>query len=235
MKENSREISIIKERILQYLDFKGISKYKFYQETGVTNGVLSQKNGISEENILRFLNYYTDISSEWLLTGKGEMLKGQTSEPAKGKNLIPLYEDVSTIGGHNSISAAVDGHMPANELIDAGDWFNDATAAIRHYGDSMMEYPSGCILALKLVQDKSQIILGANYCIETDEFRVTKRLQTCNDDSVFMAYSSNTETYPDGTPIHQPFAIPKASIRRLYLVLGYVVKQFSSGAVFIKK
>lgn len=176
-----------------------------------------------------------DISPEWLLTGKGEMLKGQTSEPAKGKNLIPFYEDVSTIGGHNSISAAVDGHMPANELIDAGDWFNDATAAIRHYGDSMVEYPSGCILALKLVQDKSQIILGANYCIETDEFRVTKRLQTCNDESVFMAYSSNTETYPDGTPIHQPFAIPKASIRRLYLVLGYVVKQFSSGAVFIKK
>ena len=176
-----------------------------------------------------------DISPEWLLTGKGEMLKGQTSEPAKGKNLIPFYEDVSTIGGHNSISAAVDGHMPANELIDAGDWFNDATAAIRHYGDSMVEYPSGCILALKLVQDKSQIILGANYCIETDEFRVTKRLQTCNDESVFMAYSSNTETYPDGTPIHQPFAIPKASIRRLYLVLGYVVKQLSSGAVFIKK
>ena len=176
-----------------------------------------------------------DISPEWLLTGKGEMLKGQTSEPAKGKNLIPFYEDVSTIGGHNSISAAVDGHMPANELIDAGDWFNDATAAIRHYGDSMVEYPSGCILALKLVQDKSQIILGANYCIETDEFRVTKRLQTCNDDSVFMAYSSNTEAYPDGTPIHQPFAIPKASIRRLYLVLGYVVKQLSSGAVFIKK
>ena len=229
---------MIKDRIIKLIEYKGIAKENFYAEIGMTSANFrgkAKESPLNSNAIENILSKIPDVNPEWLLTGKGEMLKGQTSEPAKGKNLIPFYEDVSTIGGHNSISAAVDGHMPANELIDAGDWFNDATAAIRHYGDSMVEYPSGCILALKLVQDKSQIILGANYCIETDEFRVTKRLQTCNDESVFMAYSSNTETYPDGTPIHQPFAIPKASIRRLYLVLGYVVKQFSSGAVFIKK
>ena len=71
-----REISIIKERILKYLDFKGVSKYKFYQETGITNGILSQPNGISEENLLKFLTYYKDISAEWLLTGEEPMLKG---------------------------------------------------------------------------------------------------------------------------------------------------------------
>lgn len=31
-----RNFSVIKERILQYLDFKGITKYKMYQETGIT-------------------------------------------------------------------------------------------------------------------------------------------------------------------------------------------------------
>jgi len=60
---------------LQYLENKGISKYEFYQKTGVSNGILSQKNGINEENILRFLNYFDDISPDWLLTGKGEMLR----------------------------------------------------------------------------------------------------------------------------------------------------------------
>lgn len=70
-----RENSILKERILQYLENKGISKYEFYQKTGVSNGILSQKNGINEENILRFLNYFDDISPDWLLTGKGEMLR----------------------------------------------------------------------------------------------------------------------------------------------------------------
>ena len=70
------EISILKERILQYLDNKGITKYEFYKNTGISNGILSQKNGLSEENQLRFLSYYTDINPTWLLTGKGEMLVG---------------------------------------------------------------------------------------------------------------------------------------------------------------
>ena len=75
-----RDFSIIKQKILQYLDFKGISKYKFYQETGATNGILSQTNGISEENILRFLSVYKDISAEWLMRGEGTMLKTDTPD-----------------------------------------------------------------------------------------------------------------------------------------------------------
>lgn len=51
-----REFSLIKRNILQYLDYKGVSKYEFYQKTGISNGVLSQKNGFSEENIMRFLS-----------------------------------------------------------------------------------------------------------------------------------------------------------------------------------
>ena len=82
-----REISIIKQRILQYLDFKRISKYQFYKKTGITNGILSQNNGISEDNLMRFLNYFSEISPDWLFYGRGEMLRavgavrGQESPP----------------------------------------------------------------------------------------------------------------------------------------------------------
>lgn len=68
-----RDFSILKQRILQFLDIKGITKYKFYQETGIANGILSQKNGLTEENIERFLSTYPEVSSEWFLRGKGEM------------------------------------------------------------------------------------------------------------------------------------------------------------------
>ena len=88
-----REFSNIKQKILQYLDFKGVSKYKFYQETGITNGILSQSNGISEENLLRFLSVYKDISAEWLLTGNGSMLKTPTaSEPPCNPVVTPLED-----------------------------------------------------------------------------------------------------------------------------------------------
>lgn len=77
-----REKSTIKENILKYLDFKGVSKYEFYQKTGVSNGVLTQKSGMSEENTLRFLSYYDDVNPEWLLTGRGDMLKKEQPEGA---------------------------------------------------------------------------------------------------------------------------------------------------------
>lgn len=80
-----RENSIIKKRILQYLEFKGISKYEFYQKTGVSNGVLSQKNGLSEDNIMKLLSYYRDININWLISGEGEMLKANLMAEASNK------------------------------------------------------------------------------------------------------------------------------------------------------
>lgn len=75
MQTNDRNFSVVKQRILEYLDFQGVSKYECYQKTGIANGILSQKNGISEENLLKFFSQYSDISPEWLLTGRGEMLR----------------------------------------------------------------------------------------------------------------------------------------------------------------
>lgn len=79
-----RSFSFIKEKILQYLDYKGITKYKFYQETGITNGILSQSNGFSEENILKFLNVYKDISLDWLFFGTEPMIKTDTTKEQSG-------------------------------------------------------------------------------------------------------------------------------------------------------
>ena len=76
----------IKEKILQYLNIKGVTKYKFYKETGITRGILDQKNGITEDNLLKFINYAQDISLEWLFFESGEMLTlREFKEPIKPK------------------------------------------------------------------------------------------------------------------------------------------------------
>ena len=185
-----------------------------------------------------------NINPDWLLTGRGSMLKSEGSAPMGSKeaqkedilqakkNLIPFYEDVSTIGGLNDCLANTEPNAPT-EWIDAGDWFPEATAAIRHYGDSMIEYPSGSILALKRVCNPQLIMNGRNYVIETTEYRVTKQLQ--DDGDHFMAYSTNRDTYPDGRQIHAPFSVPKGEIRYIYLVLGCVTKEYSNGAIQIRR
>ena len=75
MQEIKQEKSPIKQRILQYLGRKGISMYDCYSKTGITRGVLGQNNGISEENLSKFLAYYTEITTEWLVLGIGSMLR----------------------------------------------------------------------------------------------------------------------------------------------------------------
>ncbi len=225
-----QEKSLIKKNILQFIDYKDISKYKFYKETGITRGVLDQNNGMSEENTARFLAKYPEINPDWLLTGKGEMLKAtETSETSNKKNMIPFYEDVETIGGNNLV-ANVEPTYNTSLFIDAGDWFSGATAAIRHYNDSMIEYPSGCILAIKKINDKNEIVWGRNYVIETAERRITKQIAELDEEHI-ICYSTNTETHFDGRPKHQPITIRKEDIVHIFRVLGSVNKEESTGIV----
>lgn len=209
------------DRLDKYLDYKHLSDNKITKQLGLSIGTIgkSRKEGreLSDKVIEQILNFYKDLNRDWLLYGEGEMLT---------RKKIPLYNDDSTIGGVNEQIANVDDSARPTEWIDAGDWFPTATSAIHHYGDSMTEYPSGCILALKRVNDSRLLLNGENYVIETDEFRITKRILDDGED--IIAYSTNQETYPDGRLVHAPIRIPKDAIRHLDLVLGCVIRKFST-------
>lgn len=78
MQEKNRDFSVIKERIIQYIEYKGDNRAQFYKKSGVTNGILSQSNGVTEDTLMKFLNFYTDINLEWLFFGTGEKEKNST-------------------------------------------------------------------------------------------------------------------------------------------------------------
>lgn len=243
----------VQERLNQFINYLDISVSQFEQNIGVGNAFVSNTNSRmrnSSKNLIS--SRYPELNMDWLIKGKGDMLNsdkntinssgansanaihgnaivlsGNKSFHEDKRNKIPFYDDVSAIGGINTMGANIDNNS-VTEYIDTGDWFKEATSAIRHYGDSMVEYPSGSILALKRVIDMNLLIWGRNYCIETTEFRITKRLQD-GGDKYILAYSSNTDTYPDGTLIHSPIKIPKTSIRHVDLVIGCVTKEYGSG------
>ena len=255
-KENSTKII---ERLSQFIDFKEENFTQLALKIGVSNSYFSKmvRNGgsIGTEIISKIVKYYDNLSADWLLTGRGEMLLNQNvhilsnahaAAPLKNaqrtenhgkntKNLIPLYSDVSSIGGNNELSANMDGASQPVEYIDTGDWFRGATAALRHYGDSMMEYPPGCILALKEVKERHLIVWGEDYVIETNEYRITKRLQRSENKNHIKACSSNIETYPDGTLVHEPIDIALSDINKIFLVLGHVIKKNGGTMVYSVK
>ncbi len=180
-----------KHRIKEFIEYKGITPKEFLKETEIKRGFLDSdklNSTVSDVFIAKIIAKYPEINIKWLLTGEGYMLKQDISPEKTSKNLIPLYDDVATIGG-TEIVADVQGVSKATEYIDAGDWFNDVTAAIRHYGNSMQEYPNGCILALRKITNIRGIVWGSNYVIETNDIRVTKRMQTCPDDYTKKIYA----------------------------------------------
>ena len=226
----------VKERLILIINSLNLTRQKFEIECNLSNGYIANiRKSIGGDALERISNRYPNINKAWILLGEGEMFNDDNKISQRNKKLIPFYDDVATIGGVNELTADTDkGHSHVAEWIDAGDWFPEATAAIRHYGDSMVEYPSGSILALKRVNDRRLLINGRNYVIETSEFRITKQLQDDGGEYI-IAYSSNRETYPDGHQIHSPIRIPKDTIRHIDLVLGCVQKEYSNGVIPIRK
>lgn len=100
MQEKRQESSTIKRNILRYLESKGISQYQCYKDTGITRGVLGQSTGISEDNLIKFLDHYKDVSIEWLITGDGDMLLDEsatrTTQHVTGNNNTFAGRDLNT-------------------------------------------------------------------------------------------------------------------------------------------
>lgn len=68
-----------KEKIKQYLEYKGISKNKFYTQTGLSVGFLDSGNSLGVDKLRIIISVYSDINLEWLITGKGGMIKTEQS------------------------------------------------------------------------------------------------------------------------------------------------------------
>jgi hypothetical protein len=72
----------IRSRILDFLDFKGLSRYRFYKMTDLSNGFLDKEGAINSDNCEKICDVFPEMNPEWLVLGKGEMLRGP--KPATG-------------------------------------------------------------------------------------------------------------------------------------------------------
>lgn len=76
------------ERFDKYMAVKRLNDNKVTVEVGLSVGTLGKSRkpnrDLSEKVIERLLNFYKDLSREWLLYGSGEMLRPQTATAENG-------------------------------------------------------------------------------------------------------------------------------------------------------
>lgn len=81
--------SNIKERILYISEYYNVGKEDFFEAIGVTYGNFkgeAKKRPLNSDTTAKILSMYPNINPDWLLTGKGEMLRQSEPKVLEDKN-----------------------------------------------------------------------------------------------------------------------------------------------------
>lgn len=93
----------IKQRIKTILKVKGISINILSKELGIPqnslNRQINSETTLSANTILSIIGYFNDLSSDWLITGNGEMLKPQQQQGINNK-YEGSFSGGAFVGGH---------------------------------------------------------------------------------------------------------------------------------------
>ncbi|WP_418450160.1 hypothetical protein [Alistipes sp.] len=100
------------QRLQEYLNVKHIKPTRFEKEIGLSNGYigtqLKRNADLGEGVLIKIIDYCLDVNPEWLLTGRGSMLRDErptvASEPAIIYKSDP--KDTAIIEAKNEVIAA---------------------------------------------------------------------------------------------------------------------------------
>ncbi len=227
-------ISTIKDRILTFLEASSIKKSEFYSLTGISDSNFKGKNLYSQlggDAIVKVLTSYPDLSADWLMMGRGEMIKkdsndvqAQLEQPVEdytktaqqvpegsldGIPLIPL----SAMAGAFSGESFVMEYECERYVIPA---FKGADFLIQIKGDSMQPtYYSGDLVACQRMP-LNDLFFQWNkaYVLDTIQGPLIKRIMPGSDADHILIVSDNNN-YP-------PFELHKDQFNGVALVRGLV-------------
>lgn len=205
---------------------------------GITIGALERAIGASKGVLSRAINNGTDIqakwlqiivenyprySADWLLSGKGDMLRNKEvvtqrkAEPAlpvpenshEGIPLIPLSAMAGAFTGETSVME----YECERYVIPA---FKGADFLIPVKGDSMQPtyYPGDLVACQRMPLDDLFFQWNKTYVLDTKQGPLIKRVRRGSDDEHILIVSDN--------PAYAPFELSRAQFHGVALVRGLV-------------
>jgi hypothetical protein len=230
-------IATTKKRLMEFLDFKGISVPEFYKNTGIKRGFLDGDklhSAVSDKFLAIIIENYSRLNLIWLVSGYGQMLVSEkhstvVEEPngvyrlRSDNNLaiqkIPLYE-IEASAGLVKLFTDSKKQIPVDFISIPN--LPKCDGAVPITGDSM--YPllkSGDIVMYKEIQDlKNDIFFGEMYLIGVevsgDEHIMVKFVQKSEKGNEWIKLVSHNPHHQDkdiSLKKVRAMAIVKASIR----------------------
>lgn len=208
----------INERFDQIIGtlFKG-NKSAFANAIGVTpsvvDNIVGKRQGKPSFDVVEKVSALAEINIDWLITGKGDMLKSSKGiKPTKDGTGIPLIP-VEAMAGCFTGSQTVLLQECDRYVVPA---FKNADFLIYVRGDSMQpRYYSGDMVACKMLSPTDLFFQwGKVYVLDTDQGALIKKVEQGTDDETITLVSEN-ENY-------KPFQIPRRAVYHIAIVMGLI-------------
>ena len=192
----------IKDRIIQFIEYKKISINAFERAIGASKSYISNTKNISAEVVSNIIRIYSELSPEWLLTGEGKMLReespfngvvipvahSKTPEKTVPMSVFNLY-DIDISAGLTRLFAEDGDRRKAFLGQISIPNMPKCDGAVKVIGDSM--YPllkSGDIIAYREIHNIEAIQWGEIYILQ---------LEYDSDISVVVKYVKKSELGSD--------------------------------------
>ncbi|ROH98375.1 helix-turn-helix transcriptional regulator [Chryseobacterium sp. G0240] len=163
-----------------------------------------------------------DIDANWLLTGKGDMIRpeynsiiARESKSLNSENNIPLV-NVNAIGGFGNNAFSIDSKDVKEYYVIPKFKNKRVDFMIEVEGDSMYDkYSPGDIVACTIIKESSFLQWYKVHVIATREQGIIiKRLEP-GETSDYLTMISDNQRY-------RPFTVPKSEITGIALVVGMI-------------
>lgn len=199
----------LKERLLEFVEFKKMNKRQFQISIGVSNSYIQNLNENIGPLILEKISaVYPELNIEWLLTGEGNMINEKKKNKSNGIPLIPTY----AMAGQFTCEQNIIENNCERYVIPVF----DADFLIPVHGTSMQPYlNSGDIIACKKIyMDKLFFQWNRIYVIDTNQGILVKRIRKSEKKDYVILISDN--------PDYDPMEINIENIYSLSLVIGTI-------------
>lgn len=98
--------SVVKQRLIQFIKYKGLSQKRFEISVGLSNGYVNNiRRSITDDKLQKIARCYPELNKSWLLTGEGEML-------------LPKEGNVATVEGDGTAVAGNSNQVNATATLD---------------------------------------------------------------------------------------------------------------------
>ncbi|MCT4698488.1 XRE family transcriptional regulator [Tenacibaculum haliotis] len=214
-------LSNINERVAYLIEIKANNnKKKFAEMIGfapqvVSNIVSGRKSKPSFDVLNAIKSSFVDVLSDWLLTGKGEILKSEVELPKiiKDSNGVPLIPIEAMAGWGQGDVAVMDYEAETYKVPEFDKLKVDFMIKVK--GSSMYpKYNSGDTVACRKIELGSFFQWNKVYVLDTSQGAMVKRIKKSTQEDHVLCVSDNKS--------YDPFDLPIEELYSIALVVGVI-------------